>query len=73
MDIKVEQRAIIKFLWHEGLAAEQIQLRLQAVYGDDVYALSSVYWWIRVFKTGRKYRVSHGVLASRPLTRMKQN
>jgi hypothetical protein len=54
MDIKVKQCAVIKVLGYKRLIAEQIQPRLQAVYEDDVCALSSVYYWIRAFKTGRK-------------------
>jgi hypothetical protein len=42
MGIKVEQRAVIKFLWHMWFLAERIQPILQAVSGDDFYTLSSV-------------------------------
>jgi hypothetical protein len=41
MDIKVEQRAVIKFLWHKGFTEEQSQPRLQAVYGDDIYVFQT--------------------------------
>jgi hypothetical protein len=53
MKAKVEQRAIIKFLSNEGADATEIHHRLLRAFQEDAYTLSSVYEWIRVFKTGR--------------------
>jgi hypothetical protein len=47
---ELEQQAVIKFLWKEGYLAKNIHGRLQAIYGDTVHALPSVY---KVFNSDR--------------------
>jgi hypothetical protein len=53
MNAKVEQRVIIKFLSNEGADAIEIHHRLLQAFQEDVYTLSNVYEWIRVFNTWR--------------------
>jgi hypothetical protein len=51
---ELEQRAVTKFLWKEGFPGKKLDERLQAVYGDAVYALPSVYFWVKEFNCGRE-------------------
>jgi hypothetical protein len=52
MNEKLEQRIIMKFLWSNGTNPVEIHSRLLQACQKDVYTLSSVYEWIRAFKTG---------------------
>jgi hypothetical protein len=54
MDAKLEQRVIIKLLSNEGADPIEIHSRLLRAFQEDAYMLSSVYEWIRAFKTGRR-------------------
>jgi hypothetical protein len=53
MDAKMEQRVITTFLSSEGADATEIHSRLLRAFQEDAYTISSVYEWIRAFKTGR--------------------
>jgi AraC-like DNA-binding protein len=53
MNAKVEQLIIIKFLSDEGADAPEIHHKHLRAFQEDAYTLSSVYEWIRVFKTWR--------------------
>jgi hypothetical protein len=53
MNVKLEQRIIIKFLWSEITDLVGIHSRLLWAFREDAYTLSSVYEWIKAFKTGR--------------------
>jgi hypothetical protein len=53
INAKVEKRVIIKFLSNEGADATEIHHRLLRAFQENAYTLSSVYGWIRAFKTGR--------------------
>jgi hypothetical protein len=51
--MEVEQRVIIKFLRFKGIKLHDIQHKLTLVFGEEVYALSSIKCWIHELKTGR--------------------
>jgi hypothetical protein len=50
---KEEQRAVIRFLWAEGVPGAEIHQRLSAQYGNSALPQHSVYKWIAMFKNGR--------------------
>jgi len=52
-DAAKSQRAIIFFLWKEGVKTSEIISRLQGVFGESAESKSTVYRWINRFKTGR--------------------
>lgn len=52
--MEVEQRCVIRFLMLEGCRAEQIHDRLVRVYAEDAFVQSTVYKWMREFRSGRK-------------------
>lgn len=62
-----EQRAVIRFLWSEGVLGAEIYRRLSDQYGDNCMSKRSVYHWIDHFKAGRT-SVSHQEGAGRPRT-----
>ncbi|KAM9455822.1 protein GVQW3-like [Clarias gariepinus] len=64
---KEEQRAVIRFLWSEGVPGAVIYRRLCAQYGENVLSRRTVYEWIERFKEGRA-SVSHQEGAGRPAT-----
>ena len=64
---KEEQRAVIRFLWSEGVSGVEIHRRLLSQYGDSVLSRRSVYEWIERFKRGRT-SVTHEEGAGRPST-----
>ena len=64
---KEEQRAVIRFLWSEGVPGAEIHRRLSTQYGDSALPRRSVYEWIEKFKSGRT-NVTHEEGAGRPLT-----
>ena len=49
---KQEQRAVIRFLWLEGVPGAEIHRRLSTQYGDSAVPRRSVYEWIEKFKSG---------------------
>jgi transposase len=53
MHVTVKQRIISQFLWTEGADPVEIHSRLLHAFAEDAYTLSSVYEWIRAFRTGR--------------------
>lgn len=53
MGLKIEQRAVIKFLCTEGAKAANIETRLRLVYGDNTLSKRAVYVWVAHFKEGR--------------------
>lgn len=52
-DAVKSQRAIIFFLWKEGVKSSDIVMRLQGVFGDSAESKSTVYRWVDRFKAGR--------------------
>jgi hypothetical protein len=48
------QRAIIRFLFKEGVNANQIHMRLLAQFGDEAYSLRSVRRWYQYVRQGRE-------------------
>lgn len=52
-DAKKSQRAIIYFLWKEGVKTCEIVPRLRAVFGENAETKSTVYRWVERFKSGR--------------------
>ena len=62
-----KQRAVIRFLWSEGLPEVEIHKRLLAQYGDNALSKRTVYEWIEKFKSGRT-NVKHAEGAGRPST-----
>ena len=59
-----EQRAVIRFLWSEGVPGAEIHQRLSTQYGDSAPLRRSVYEWIEKFKSGWT-SVMHGEGAGR--------
>ena len=47
---KEEQRAVIRFLWLEGVPRAEIHRRLSTQYGDSALQRRSVCEWIKKFK-----------------------
>lgn len=64
---KEEQRAVIRFLWSEGVVGAEIHRRLTTQYGGSALPRRSVYVWIERFKNGRT-SVMHEEGAGRPST-----
>jgi hypothetical protein len=52
MNAQFEQRVNIKFLWSEDIDPVEIHHRLLRAFQKSVYLLSSIYEWIRAFKSG---------------------
>jgi hypothetical protein len=50
---KEEQRAVIRFLWAEGLPGAEMHRRISVQYGNSVVSQQMVYEWIERFKNGR--------------------
>jgi hypothetical protein len=50
---EVEQRVIIKFLRFKGMKLVYIHHELIQVFGEEVYALPRVRYWIHQLKIGR--------------------
>jgi hypothetical protein len=49
-----EQRAVIRFLWAEGIKPSEIHRRMLVQYGDKCTGQRKVYEWVKMFKNGRK-------------------
>jgi hypothetical protein len=64
--IKEEQRAVIRFLWSEGVSGAKIHRRLSTQCRDNALPCRSVYEWLEKFKSGR--RVTHEEGAGQPST-----
>ena len=64
---KEEQRAVIRFLWSEGVPEAEIHRKFSTQYGDSALPLRSVYEWIEKFKSGRT-NVTHEEGAGLPST-----
>jgi hypothetical protein len=50
---KEEQRAVILFLWAEGVLGAEMYRRISVQYGNSVVSQRMVYEWIEGFKNGR--------------------
>jgi hypothetical protein len=53
---KEEQRAVIGFLWAEGVPVPEINRRLSAEYKNSAIPKGNVYKWITVFKNGPAHK-----------------
>jgi hypothetical protein len=51
--IKEEQRAVVLFLWAEGVPGAEMHRRISVQYGNSVVSQWMVYEWIDRFKNGR--------------------
>lgn len=51
--MKIEQRAVIKFLTKEGNTPSQIKLRMLPVFGDSCPSDFTIKFWCKQFKSGR--------------------
>jgi len=51
-DVRLKQRAVIKFLTAGKFLPTEIHRRMQAVYGDQCVDVSTVRRWVRRFKDG---------------------
>jgi hypothetical protein len=47
-----EQRAVIRFLWAEGIKPSEIHRRMLVQYGDKFIGQRKVYEWVEMFKNG---------------------
>jgi hypothetical protein len=48
-----KQRAIVRFLWAEGVKSVEIHCRMLAQYGARTMHQRKIYKWIEHFKEGR--------------------
>jgi hypothetical protein len=48
-----EERAVIRFVWTEGIKPSEIHRRMLAQYGDKYIGQRKVYEWVERFKNGR--------------------
>ena len=53
-DLKLQQRAVVRFLSLEGVPPHQILDRLQEVYHGEALSKASVYFWVNETKRGRQ-------------------
>ncbi len=53
-DAVKSQRAIIFFLWKEGVQAADIVRRLNGVFGESAESKSTAYRWMKLFTEGRE-------------------
>jgi hypothetical protein len=63
--MKLEQRQVIKFLHLKGLKLDDIVTKLSNMYGQDVYAKSSIKQWLHQLRLGRK-DLTHNIWAGQP-------
>jgi hypothetical protein len=49
---KEEQRAVIRFLWAEGVPGAEMHRKISVQYGNSVVSQRMVYEWIERFKNG---------------------
>ncbi|UYV69605.1 hypothetical protein LAZ67_6004076 [Cordylochernes scorpioides] len=47
-----EMRAIIRFLYHEGIKPFEICSRMKDIYGDKCSSQNRIFEWVRKFKSG---------------------
>ncbi len=52
MDLKIEQRVVIKFLIDSGETPAKILLKLKKVFCNDCASRARVFEWVRQFKEG---------------------
>jgi DNA-binding transcriptional MerR regulator len=52
--MECDQKAIIKFLWNEGVDARDIAAILQAQFAEHAYQLRTVQFWITEIRLGRQ-------------------
>ena len=64
---KEEQRAVIRFLWAEGVPGAEMHRRISVQYGNSVVSQRMVYEWIERFKNGRT-SIKHEEGVRRPFT-----
>lgn len=53
-NLKIEQRAVIKFLSKLGKNAKEIEVDLRKVYGDSTPPYRTISWWVAEFHRGRE-------------------
>lgn len=53
VSVKMEYRAVIKYLLLKGNSLKQIKDELDPVYGDFVSSFTTVTFWVAEFKRGR--------------------
>ena len=51
MDVRCKQRAVIEFLYHEGIKEAEIVERLRKVYKDKALSQATVWRWLDRFKS----------------------
>ena len=51
---RVEQCAVVHFLWAKGLCTEEVHREMRPVYGDNCFSQKTVFNWIQEFNKGRQ-------------------
>ena len=67
LNVKVEQRVIMKFCVKLGKYATETHDLLKKVYGDEFVSLTQVFEWFKRYKEGRE-EIGHDQLLGRPST-----
>ena len=69
-DVRFKQRVVIEFLTAEKVPPIEIHRRMQAVYGDQCFDVSTVRRWVRRFKDGElgQADLSDKTRSGRPVT-----
>jgi len=74
-DVRFKQSTVIEFLTAEKVSPIEIHRRMQAVYCDQCFDVSTVRRWVRRFRNGEMGQadLSDKTRSGRPVTDLKKN